>query len=563
MSGVSGGDGVALDERRLRRLIEVGRSLVRELDLELVLERLLEAARELTGARYAALGILNPERTELERFVTLGVDEETRAAIGDLPRGRGVLGLLISDPKPLRLDDVGEHPRSYGFPPGHPQMGSFLGLPILIRGEAFGNLYLTDKQGGKGFTDADEEAGVVLAEWAAIAIENARLYESAEEQREELERAVYRLEAMTEITRVVGGETDLDRILSTVVKRGRALVSAKWLAILLPEEDELVVSAIAGELAGERRGMRIPIEGSLPGSILERMEARRLTRLAERRATRDDVWFEADAELLVPMGFRAAGIGVLCAGDPLGDRSEFSAEDERLLTAFAASAATAVATARSVAEDRLRQSISAAERERGRWARELHDETLQGLGALRVLLASGLRGGSPEALEGAVSEATSQLDSEIQNLRALIAELRPAALDEIGVEAAIQGLAEHVSATAGLAVETELSLSSAHAASNGPGSELESTIYRLVQEALTNVAKHSRAEHVRLSVVEHNGAIEVSVEDDGVGFDTRAGHGGFGLLGMRERVAMVGGSLELTSAPGAGATMRAVIPVAG
>jgi signal transduction histidine kinase len=441
-------------------------------------------------------------------------------------------------------------------------MSSFMGLPFVIRGEAFGNLYLTEKLGGEEFTKADETAGVVLAQWAAIAIENARLYESAESRREQLEGAVHRLEAMTDVTRVVGGETDLDRILATVVKRGRALVSAKWLTILLPDDDELVVSAIAGELEGQRRGMRIPIEGSLPGSALRSMDAQRFSALRERRATRGDVWFEAEAELLVPMSFRGAGIGVLIAGDPLGEQSAFSPEDERLLAAFAASAATAVATARAVAEERLRHSIAAAERERGRWARELHDETLQGLGALRVLLTSGLRSGSSETLEGAVREATSQLDSEIQNLRALIAELRPAALDEIGVEAAIEGLAERVSATAGLAVETEVSLSGSRGPREGRGSELESTIYRLVQEALTNVAKHSRAEHVRLSVIERDGGIEISVEDDGVGFDPDAEGRGFGLPGMRERLAMVGGSFELTSAPGVGATVRASIPVA-
>jgi signal transduction histidine kinase len=544
-------------------LIEAGRSLVSELDPERVLELVLDTARELTGARYAALGVLNHDRSELERFITLGIDDQTHARIGDLPRGRGVLGLLISEPKPLRLRNVGEHPRSYGFPPAHPPMGSFLGVPILIRGEAYGNLYLTDKQAEEEFNEADEETGIVLAQWAAIAIENARLYKLAEGQREELARAVHRLEAMTEITRVVGGETDLDRILTTVVKRGRALVSAKWLAILLPEGDQLVVTAIAGEVERGTRGMRIPIEDSLPGTALRTMEAARLTGLGEGQATRGDVWLKAEAELLVPIAFRGAGIGVLAAGDHLGDRREFSAEDETLLAAFGASVATAVATARSAAEDRLRHSISAAERERGRWARELHDETLQGLGALRVLLASGLRTGSTAAMESAAREATQQLDSEIQNLRALIAELRPAALDEIGVEAAIQGLAERVSATAGLAVETDVSLSGARNADNGPGSELESTVYRLVQEALTNVAKHSRAEHVRLSVVEHDGAIEVSVEDDGVGFDATASHQGFGLPGMRERVSMVGGSLELSSTPGAGATIRAVIPVPG
>ena len=160
-----------------------------------------------------------------------------------------------------------------------------------------------------------------------------------------------------------------------------------------------------------------------------------------------------------------------------------------------------------------------------------------------------------------MNETISQLGSEIQNLRALIAELRPAALDEIGVEAAIQGLAERVSAAAGLAVETELSFPSSGGTGYGPGSELESTIYRIVQEALTNVAKHSRAENVRLSVLERDGSIEVSVEDDGVGFDPRAEHPGFGLPGMRERVAMAGGSFELTATPGMGVKVRAVIPV--
>jgi signal transduction histidine kinase len=172
-----------------------------------------------------------------------------------------------------------------------------------------------------------------------------------------------------------------------------------------------------------------------------------------------------------------------------------------------------------------------------------------------------VRAGSREALQEAVNDAISQLGSEIQNLRGLIAELRPAALDEIGIEAAIQGLAERVSATAGLAVDVKLSLPSRGRGSDGPGSDLDSTVYRLVQEALTNVAKHSRAENVQLSVVARDRAIEVTVEDDGIGFSPHAEHSGFGLLGMRERVAMTGGSFELTSAPGVGATMRAVIPI--
>ena len=184
------------------------------------------------GARYAALGVLDEEKRELERFLHVGIDERTRRAIGPLPRGRGVLGELIRQPKALRLADVGEHPRSYGFPAGHPPMKSFLGVPITIRGEAFGNLYLTEKVGGGGeFDDLDERSVVVLADWAAVAIENARLYQSEHRRKLELERAVSGLEATTAIARALGGETDVDKVLDLIVKRGRALVEARWAAV--------------------------------------------------------------------------------------------------------------------------------------------------------------------------------------------------------------------------------------------------------------------------------------------------------------------------------------------
>src|SRR5690242_8900842 len=205
-----------LDEHRLTRLIEAGRELLSELDLDTVLDRLLETAADITGARYVALGILDENRRELARFLTRGIDEVTHRAIGDLPRGRGILGVLIDDPKPLRLEDVGDHPRSYGFPPAHPPMRTFLGVPIVIRGEAWGNLYLTEKAGGQAFTAEDEEATVVLADWAAIAIENARLYRDVAGRRDELERAVRGLQATAAIARAIGGETDLARVLELV-----------------------------------------------------------------------------------------------------------------------------------------------------------------------------------------------------------------------------------------------------------------------------------------------------------------------------------------------------------
>src|SRR5215213_9944661 len=205
-----------MDEHRLRRLVDVGRSLVTVLDPEAVFERLLEVARELTGARYAAIGVLDERRERLERFLTAGIDEDTHRAIGDLPRGRGVLGVLIRDPQPLRLPDVGAHPESYGFPLAHPPMKTFLGVPILVHGEAWGNLYLTEKAGGD-FTPDDEEAVKVLADWAAIAIANARLYRDVQLRHDELQRANRGLETTTEVARALGGVTDVDRVLELVV----------------------------------------------------------------------------------------------------------------------------------------------------------------------------------------------------------------------------------------------------------------------------------------------------------------------------------------------------------
>ena len=211
--------------------------------------RLLAVARELTGARYAAIGVLDERREGLERFLTSGIGEDAHRAIGNLPGGLGVLGVLTSDPRPLRLADVGAHPQSYGFPAAHPPMTSFLGVPIVIEGQAWGNLYLTEKAGGE-FTDEDEEAAVVLADWAAIAITNARLYRDVRERRDELERTNRGLETTTEISRALAGVTDLDQVLELVVKRSRALIDARVAEIALLEGDEFVIAAVAGEGVG-------------------------------------------------------------------------------------------------------------------------------------------------------------------------------------------------------------------------------------------------------------------------------------------------------------------------
>jgi signal transduction histidine kinase len=546
----------ALDERRLRRLIEVCWAIVSHLDLEVVLRRMLDVARELTGARYAALGILDERRGELERFLTVGIGEQDRAVIGELPRGRGVLGELIRDATPLRLSDVGEHPRSYGFPPGHPPMRTFLGVPIRIRGQIFGNLYLTEKEGGD-FDEADEQAVVILADCAAIAIDNARLYKSVWDRRAELERAVRGLRATSEIAHALGGETELERVLELIVKRGRALVEARSVMILLEDQGDLVVAATAGEDAAATRGRRLPIEDSVFARMLQSRKAERVADVSSAlRFAPGELGVGAQSALIVPLTFRNDWIGALLALDRLAGGPQFDAEDEELMRSFAAIAAAAVQTAKSVAEERLRESMEASEQERRRWARELHDDTLQGLGALRVVLSSALRRGSPEGLADAVRDAVDQIGAQISSLRNLITELRPAALDEIGLEPAIESLAGRTAASEGIAVETELQLGDGERMAG----ELENAIYRLVQEALTNIGKHAGATRVRLRVAEANGTIEVLVQDDGAGFDTGAGLSGFGLRGMRERVALVGGRLVITSTPGAGTTVRAVIP---
>ncbi|HET8953448.1 MAG TPA: GAF domain-containing sensor histidine kinase [Solirubrobacteraceae bacterium] len=550
-----------LSHAALQRLLQVGSEVVSELDHETVLQRVLEAARDLTGARYAALGVLDADRSGLERFLTAGIDEPTQRAIGDLPRGRGVLGVLITDPRPLRLADVGVHPASYGFPIDHPPMRSFLGVPILVRGEAWGNLYLTEKAGGE-FDEADEEAIVILARWAATAIDNARLYRQEHAHRAELERAVRALETTSAITRALGTETDLDRVLELVVKRGRALVEARSMVLLLAERDQLVGRATAGEVGDAVIDLHLPVDDSVVGHVFRSGRTERLSDLAHQLRFRLGEHLQATAGLIVPMVFRSRSVGVLAAFDRLHDGPEFSAEDGMLMEAFAAAAATAVAGAQNVAAQTRQRGIEASESERARWARELHDETLQELGALKLALGAASRLDDIAAVRRALAGASEQVATGITQLRHLITELRPAALDELGVGPALEALAERVGTVNDVRVAMTIDLdyeSGREQARLGP--VLETTVYRLVQEALTNTVKHAGATQVEVDVVEIDDQVQVTITDDGAGFDPDAAAEGFGLLGMRERVALMEGTLTVESEKGKGTTIRCRLPV--
>jgi signal transduction histidine kinase len=549
-------DVVGQGDDRFRRLVEVGSSLLSELDLEVVLSSVVEAARELTGAAYAALGVLDQDRRELERFIFLGIDEEARRDIGPLPRGRGVLGELIRHPQSLRLGDVEQHPHAYGFPPGHPSMHSFLGVPITIRGEAYGNLYMTEKAGGVEFDKADEEAAKTLATWAGIAIENARLYTALSARELETERALRRAETSTDMARTVGGEMDVGRVLDLTVKRARALVEARTVLVLLRRGGRLVVVAQAGEVGPEVEELTIPTEDSVFEAAMRERVAQHLGPGTPPSEARLREQLGAEAALVVPLLFRGRAVGTLVALDREAG-GDFDQEDLRLLQAFAATAAIAVATAQSVAAERLQQQVEVAEEERRRWAQELHDGVLQSLAAVRITLAAALQGRGEEReaqIERAAERTVEGLEDQITELSRLINDLRPASLARLGLAGALEALAEESANRGDFEIEIDLAIESELT------SDEERGVYRLVQEALTNVVKHAGAAHVAVSVSTADGKVAIVVGDDGMGFDPADGSGR-GLLGMRERVETLGGTVEVDSRPGGGTKVTAALPL--
>jgi signal transduction histidine kinase len=545
-------------EQRFKRLIGVGASLLSELDLESVLRSVVEAARELTSARYAALGVLDRDGRELERFIYLGIDDETRRAIGDLPRGRGVLGELIRDPVPLRLRDVNEHPHAYGFPPDHPPMHSFLGVPITIRGETYGNLYMTEKEGGELFDEEDEAAAVTLATWAGVAIENARLYTTLREREAEVEAALKRSQTTVDIARAVGGETDVNRVLDLIVKRARALAEARTLLVLLRREGRLVVAAQAGEIGEEVRHLTIPADDAVFQAAMQERVAKHLEPGSPPSEARLREQLGAESALVVPLLFRGFAVGALVALDREGAGTDFDEEALRLLQAFATSAATAVATAQSVEAGLLQQRVEAGERERRHWAQELHDDTLQGLAAIRISLATALNGSGPDRdklIEEAAEQTIGRLEDQINELSRLISDLRPAALERLGLPGALEALAEECSARGALAIETDFEIDEKFSG------EEERVVYRVVQEALNNILKHSGASSASVSARLVDNRVEIMVRDDGKGFDPGSVDGGHGLGGMRERVELLGGEIEICSESGSGTRVSVRVPM--
>jgi signal transduction histidine kinase len=543
---------VASSADRTRALVEAGIALSSELSLDAVLQKLVETAATLTDARYAALGVLDPSGQRLERFLTTGVDDAQRAAIGDVPTGRGILGVLIRDAAPLRLNDLSDDPRSVGFPAGHPPMKSFLGVPIALRGVAYGNLYLTEKAGGADFTDDDEEGVVMLGSQAAVAIENARLYESAT-------RWSAQLESLNEVMNVLVTEFDLTRLLQLIATRLRDLLGARAVTIALPHGSSARVEAAAGDDGESYVGLQVA-----PRSKTMRVLERRRSERVDSMLDDPEVDHEsarrlgAHASLYVPLVVRDVAMGVIAAHDRQGPDPRFTDDDVRIAEIFAGRAAVAVELSQRVARDALQRVVTAQELERRRLARELHDETGQALTSILLSLRTVEEAEDEQELRAAVGEVRELVRSTLQDVRQLAVELRPKVLDDFGLVAALERLTQSFGEQTGISV---------HFQQNWPTSdrlpaEIETALYRIVQESLTNIVKHARATSVSVVLTRKDDSVSVVVEDDGVGFEPhRAREDGIGLVGMRERVALLGGRLAIESRPGAGTTFVAEVPL--
>jgi two-component system, NarL family, sensor histidine kinase DevS len=523
-------------------------ALASELSLDSLLQRLTELAAELTGARYAALGVIDPTGSHLERFITHGLDDESRAAIGDPPHGRGILGALITDARPLRLHAISDDGRSVGFPPNHPAMGTFLGVPVLLRGMAYGNLYLTEKAGGADFSDEDQSLVELLASQAAVAIENARLYESAM-------RWSRQLESLIEVSGALARETELEPLLELVARRLLELLDARVVTVALPMgREELRIVTAAGENAEELAGSTMSLAETKAGRVLERGRSERVDTLLDdpevhRGFTRR---FDARSGIWVPLVVNNRPIGVITAYDKLTTAdARFSEDDVRLAETFAARAAVAVELSERVERDTLRRIVAAQELERQRLARELHDETGQALTSILLGLKQLEGAESPEAVQ-ALREL---VVATLQDVRRLAVELRPKVLDDFGLVPALERLTQSFSEQTGIQVDLEAST-----ITERPPVEVETAIFRIVQEALTNVVKHAHAQRVSVLVTRADGRIKAVIEDDGTGFDPSATDGGIGLIGMRERIELLDGSLVVETSATSGTTVAAEVP---
>jgi signal transduction histidine kinase len=524
-----------------------------EASLDDVLQTTVEVAARLVAARFAALGVLDRTGSHLDRLITTGMDDATRARIGDLPSDHGVLRILLREARPVRVADVTKEPHFFGFPPEHPPMRSFLGVPIFVREVVYGDLYLAEKEDGE-FTEADEEIVTLLAAQTGITIEKAQIHEGAV-------RWIHQLEALDELTHsVLEKREDMSRLFELVARRMRELIRARGVLLSIPvPSGGLRVAAAEGEEIADLVGY-----GFLPDSkqarVFTRGKSERIDSVLEDPEIDQVVAHRVGgvAALVVPLVFRDKPIGVVSAFNKNSPDPRFTDDDLRLAEAFATRAALAVHLSERVARETVDAILEAQEAERSRIARELHDETGSALTAVLLGLAAiDAAKTLPEAHQASTAlRATAR--STLENVGRLAFALRPSALDEFGLVPALKDLSGGLEEQGGPKVELEFDLP--------PGrrlpAKLETAIFRITQEALTNVVKHAEAKTVHIGLACRERSVVLAIEDDGRGFAReQVTGGGLGLVGIRERVASVNGALEIESKRGAGTRLTVEIPL--
>lgn len=511
---------------RMDALLDAVMAVSSGLELDATLREIVCAASELVSARYGALGVVGSDEKFAE-FVYEGIDEATRDLIGPLPTGHGVLGVVIDEAKPLRLRDIAAHPASVGFPANHPPMRTFLGVPVQVRGEVFGRLYLTEKLDGQEFTEDDEVVVRALAGAAGIAIENARLYQHAR-RREQWQRAT------ADITAELLGGVDPGKALHLVASSAALLAEADFAFIALPagdEEDtaELVVAVCEGKGAEVLNDKLIPIDGSTSGSTFIDHEPRNVGRLAVNLAEGTDLAF--GPALVLPLGGGESTAGVLILLRTVGAIA-FDEEQLDMAASFAGQAALAL----EQAEVRLAKHELDVLADRDRIARDLHDHVIQRLFAVGLAMQSTHRRSVDPTVAARLADHIDQLHEVIQEIRTAIFDLHT---NDESLRATLRSTINELTAETGLRVSVRMSgpLDVVPASTSGDAEAV-------VREAVSNVVRHARARELSVTVSVDDELV-IEVVDDGIGIPDVVARSG--LSGLANRAAQSGGTFSVSA----------------
>ena len=540
-----------LDTRdRTHALLEAVVAVGSHLELEVVLRQIVEAAVELVSARYGALGVIG-EGGRLAEFVPVGLDEDEIARIHHWPEGRGLLGELITHPEPLRLDDIATDPRSSGFPDGHPPMRSFLGVPVRIRQEVYGNLYLTEKQGGE-FDEEDEALVQALAAAAGVAIENARLY--AEARRQQLW-----LRATAEVTqRLLSGDRPSE-VLELVTQQALDMSGADLVVLALPTRDRsrLVIEHAYGDGATEALGLVLSAEGSASGIVMASGKALAVEAFSsdERVAAVSREHMPLGPAVLVPLGPAGDVRGVLTAGRREGSLP-LSADAVEMLVTFAAQAGIGL----ELAEHRNDAQRLALFEDRDRIARDLHDLVIQRLFATGMSLQGTVALVGDAEVAHRVERSIDALDETIRDIRSAIFSLQSRGdADPPPLRSRILSVVEEMTGSLGFAPALRL----AGPLDSRVPSMLGDQVLAALREGLANAAKHARASRVDVSV-EAGRDLVLTVRDNGIGLPGNSSRRS-GLANLTERATETGGTMRVATADGGGTELewRVPLPAAG